>query len=407
MPDEGGLLRKNTQNVVFTIKNKKGIRIGDIMKKMKIHEFKCRLVIMLTMCFMMGGFFSIHSQAAEYSVSPLAAVLISGNGAEVFAQPDPATLVTILPGDVPVQITGVTGNGFYQVVVNENVYYMYAKALSTMAGTQAYTLTSIDAKAALVGNATTGEVIYSMQGDVSLPPASTVKMMTALLTLDAVAQGQLTLDTPLAVSPTAIAGMPGDASHVTPRLQAGESMSVLSLLECVLIESDCYACNVLAEAVAGSVDNFVALMNMRAAGLGCTGTVFVNTSGYPAPGQVATARSLFLVAREALKYPVFEAIVSLNTVDIPATNVTPVRSLHTTDQLITNSIYYNPYAFGIKTGSSNSSGLCFVSGARKDGKTVITVILGANTRLMTDGVRLKQQFAETNKLINIGLASAS
>lgn len=374
--------------------------------KRKWNRMKALFSVLMA-CMVLSCTFSLPVKANEFTVSPMSAVLISGNGAEVFAEPNPATLVTVLPGDLPVQITGVTNNGFYQVIVNQNIYYMYAKALSATTGTQAYTLTSIDAKAALAGDATTGEIIYNMQGDVSLPPASTVKIMTALLTLDAIAQGQLTLDTPLVVSQTAIAGMPGDASHVNPRLKTGETMSVLSLLECVMIESDCYACSVLAEAVAGSVENFVAIMNMRAAGLGCTGTVFMNPSGYPVPGQVATARDLFLITREALKYPVFEVIVSLNTVDIPATNLTEARSLHTTDQLITNSIYYNPYAFGIKTGSSNSSGLCFVSGARKNGKTVITVILGANTRLMTDGVRLKQQFAETNKLITIGLASAS
>ena len=91
--------------------------------------------------------------------------------------------------------------------------------------------------------------------------------MTVLLVMDAIAQGKIALDTPVMVSATALAGIPSDASHVSPRLKAGEVMNVLELLECVMLSSDCHACNVLAELVAGSVDNFIAMMNARAAAL--------------------------------------------------------------------------------------------------------------------------------------------
>ena len=177
------------------------------------------------------------AKATEYSVTPAAAVLYTGSGAEVFTQPDPTTLVTVLPGDLPLQVTGMTSNGYFQVVMDGGIYYVYGKALSAAAGTNAYKLTSIDAKAALVGDAATGQLIYAQNAYDRLAPASTTKIMTVLLVMDAIAQGKLALDTPVMVSPTALAGIPSDASHVSPRLQAGEVMNVLELLECVMLSS--------------------------------------------------------------------------------------------------------------------------------------------------------------------------
>ena len=75
-----------------------------------------------------------------------------------------------------------------------------------------------------------------------------------------------------------------------------------------MLSSDCHACNVLAELVAGSVDNFIAMMNARAAALGCTETNFVNTSGYPDPNHYTNAYSLFLITNEAYHYPVFRLL---------------------------------------------------------------------------------------------------
>ena len=181
-------------------------------------------------------------------------------------------------------------------------------------------------------------------------------------------------------------------------------MNVLELLECVMLSSDCHACNVLAELVAGSVDNFIAMMNARAAALGCTETNFVNTSGYPDPNHYTNAYSLFLITKEAYHYPVFQVIAAMPAAVIPATNMAPERSLETTNALMKASEYYNPYASGVKTGSAQSSGLCLVGAAKKNDTTVITVVLGAGNNLMSDGTRLKQQFSETNKLIEMGLA---
>lgn len=339
--------------------------------------------------------------AAEAVVVPAQGVLYTGEGAEVFLMPDPTTLLTVFPANMPVQVTGYTSNGFFQIYMEGATYYVHGEALSTLLNTRAYKLTSVDAKAALVGNAGTGEMIYMQNALDRLAPASTTKIMTVLLTLEAIKEGRLTLDTPVVVSASALAGIPNDASHVAPRLKAGEVMNVLSLLECTMIKSDCHACNVLAEAVAGSVSNFVALMNQRAAALGCIDTNFVNTSGYPDEHHYTNAFSLFLIASEAMKYDIYRNIILMTAVDIPATNLSGVRHIETTNELIKAGEYYNPFVLGGKTGSSSSSGLCLVTAAMKDDQYVISVVLGAGTNTMCNGKRVKQQFSETNKLLNI------
>lgn len=348
---------------------------------------------------------SVSANAAESKIIPLQAVLYTGEGAEVFAQPNTVSFVTSFPGNIPVQVTGQTENGFFQVMVSGTPYYIYSGALSMQQNTRAYKLTSIDAKAALVGDATTGQLLYAQNPLTRLAPASTTKIMTTLLTLEAIAQGRLSLDTPVVVSASALAGVPNDASHVSPRLQVGEVMNVLSLLECTMIKSDCHACNVLAEAVAGSVDQFVALMNAKAVALGCVDTHFVNTSGYPAPDHYTNAFSLFLIAQEAMKYDTYRTIIMIPSIEIPATNLSAARRIDSTNELIKAGSYYNPYAIGGKTGSSSSSGLCLVNAAIKDNKYVISVILGASNSVMSNGVKERQQFSETNKLLNLALAN--
>ena len=346
-------------------------------------------------------------QAAETTqpvVTPATGVLYTGAGAEIFAQPDPSTLAAVFPGDVPVQVTGMTNNGYFQILWQDAIYYVYGQALSAVTGTQAYKLTYVDAKAALVGDMNTGALIYAQGAMDRAAPASTTKIMTALLTLEAVAQGKLALDTPIMVTPTAIAGVPNDASHVSPRLQAGEVMNVMQLLECVMVKSDCHACNVLAEAVAGDVNTFGVMMNARAVQLGCVDTNFVNTSGYPADNHYTNAYSLFLMMKEAMKYPAFQTIINMPSVTVAATNLSPERTFASTDLLLLPGEYYNPYVIGGKTGTAKSSGACFVAAATKDGKSVISVVMGAGTKQMCDGSVKKQQFSETNKLLEIGLA---
>jgi len=339
----------------------------------------------------------------SYTVTDASAMAYAGDGAEVFAQPDPTTYVTSLAVNTPVQITGVTSNGFFRVSINGGTYFIFGQALSNIPNTTAYKLLSFNAAEALVGDATTGQIIYNQNGLTPMAPASTTKIMTALLVIEAIERGQISLDTPIVVSASALSNHPNDASHVNPKLQAGEVVNVYELLMATMLSSDCYACDILAEAVAGNVPNFVALMNQRAASLGCVNTNFVNTSGYPAKNHYSNAYSLFLIMKEALKHNMFRTIIATREYAMPATNMVPARTLSNTNALIQAGAYYNPNCIGGKTGTAKSSGSCLVSAGTKNGKTVIAVILGSGTHTMSTGVVTKEQFSESSRLINIGL----
>ena len=350
---------------------------------------------------------SLQAEAAYYSVTPISAVLLSCNGTEVFADADTTTFVKTLAVNTPVQVTGQTSNGFWQVSLDGATYYISQQALSAAANTTAIRFTSYDVNAALVANAASGKIIYSQGANDKLEPASTTKIMTALLVIEAIEAGQLTLDTPVLTSATAVASLPSDASHVEPRLQAGEILTVDQLLTAMMVSSDCQACNILAEAVAGSVSNFVALMNARATQLGCVNTNFTNPSGYPDKNMYTNAYSLYLITANAYAHPLFKQYFGMASAVLPATNMCAApRALVNTDALvIPGSAYYNPYVVGGKTGTANRAGQCLVTVASREGKTIITVVLGGKNRTMYDGTVKSSRYYETNRLIELGFAN--
>ena len=135
----------------------------------------------------------------------------------------------------------------------------------------------LNAKAALLVDANTGTVVYAKNEHQELYPASLTKIMTALLVLEAVDKGQLTMDQQLTATASALEGLSADGS--TANIQVGEIMTVENLLYCMLVVSANEACDILAEAVSGSVDAFVDAMNAKAQELGCKNTHFANPNG--------------------------------------------------------------------------------------------------------------------------------
>ena len=264
-------------------------------------------------------------------------------------------------------------------------------------------LGTVKAKAALLVDLNTMEVLYEQNADEALPPASTTKIMTALLVIEAVAAGELTLDENVVADSKLLSSVPWDASTVNPRLANGEIMTVRDMLYCIMLTSDCAACNVLADRVSGSVEDFVALMNSRAVELGCTDVNFVNTHGYPAEGHVASARSLFLITQAAMSYPDFAEIVSARSHTIPATNKNAERRVTNTNSLMVGASSYSYlYATGVKTGYSKSSGYCLVSTAEKSGRSLMAVILGAEKVADDEGKLIYEHFTESKRLLEWG-----
>lgn len=261
----------------------------------------------------------------------------------------------------------------------------------------------IMATEALVGNADTGEIIYNQNAFERVEPASTTKIMTTLLVLEAIERGQIGLDTEVTVTKSAIGTVQYDASHVNPRFKVGEKVNVFELLLADMVSSDCHSCNILGELVAGSVPAFADMMNKRAAELGCIDTNFVEPSGYPNENHYTNAYSLFLITKEAYKHDLFRMLIACPQIVIPDTNLSGARALENTNQLIAPGMYYNQYCIGGKTGTANKAGRCLVALGTKDGKTIITVVLGAQSVKTPDDISIDMRYFESNRLLKLGL----
>lgn len=253
-------------------------------------------------------------------------------------------------------------------------------------------------KAAIVVDGDNGEVLYELRGYEKVYPASITKIMTSLVVLEAVEQGELSLDTQVTASQQAVT-LPAGSSTATPPIQAGEIMTVESLLYCDLLPSANEACNILAEAVAGSNEAFVERMNAKAQELGMTNTHFTNPHGLHDPDHYTTAYEIYVMAKAAMEHELFREIVSTPTYTIPATNLNDERVLHSTNGLLSNwYVIGNTYskAIGIKTGSTGEAGRCVAAAAVDgEGRTFYCVILGSEMADTEQGNR----FAEASRLL--------
>ena len=231
-----------------------------------------------------------------------------------------------------------------------------------------------------VGNATTGELYYQYQSDMSYPIASTSKLMTCLLTMEAIAAGQLSLEQTVTVSEAAHAlSISGDG--VIP-LEIGQQITVQELLIGALLPSsnECALC--LAEAIAGSEGAFVSAMNQKALDLGLSQAVFFNSHGLPFYTQTPvpakcqnrmSAKDMFRMCSYLLKvYPQIKDITSMEKATLQSLNL----EVHNLNPLLRNI----PQVTGLKTGTTNKSGACLVTSLTVDNGTMkndlVVVVLG-------------------------------
>lgn len=254
-------------------------------------------------------------------------------------------------------------------------------------------------EAMLLVDANTGRMVYGKNEHEQMYPASLTKIMTALLVLEAVDSGQLSLDQQITATKSAMEGLAADGS--TAGIQAGEILTVEQLLQCMLIVSANEACNILAEQVSGSVDAFVDAMNAKAEALGCEGTHFVNATGLHDSQHYTTAWDLYLITKEAMKHEDFMRICDTARATIPATNLSEERNLYTTNYLIDTwrslgYIYSN--AHGIKTGSTDEAGHCLVSSATEGSLSFISVALGGPRETLADGEIRTYSFFDTREM---------
>ena len=258
------------------------------------------------------------------------------------------------------------------------------------------------AKAALLMDVETGTVVYAKNEHEELYPASLTKIMTALLTLEAIDEGKLTMDQELTATASALEGLASDGRSAG--IQVGETMSVRNLLYCMLVVSANEACDILAEAVSGSVSAFVEAMNAKAQELGCVNTHFANPNGLHDPQHYTSAWDMYLITAAAMEHEDFMTICDTANVVIPATNMSGERNYWTTNHLLSTWRvigYRNTEAHGIKTGSTDAAGHCLVSSAMRGSLHFVSVILGAD-RVEENGVGNIRSFSETTRMFNYG-----
>lgn len=253
------------------------------------------------------------------------------------------------------------------------------------------------AGAVILVNADNGDVLYGKNQNERMFPASTTKIMVALLALE-----NLELDEMVEATSSAISILP--PGHTNIGMLPGEQLSVRQMLYALLLASAGDCANVLGERISGSVDEFVRLMNTRALEIGMKNTNYMNASGAHDPLHYTTASDMALLAREAMKNETFREIVKTDVYIIPPTvEYTEERRLSNTNHLVSkkkSAKYFYKYAKGIKTGFTNDAKRCLVAAAEKNGVDLITVVLGAdvvNSQMM--------DFVDTANLFEYGFAN--
>ena len=216
-----------------------------------------------------------------------------------------------------------------------------------------------------------GQVLYAKDADVRRYPASTTKIMTALIVLE-----RCKLTDVVTVSSSDFTELGEDS--MMSGIKDGEQLTVKDLLACMLLPSGNDAAYVLARAAGGSWQQFVALMNAKAAELGCEDTHFANPCGLHNDNHYTTARDLCRIFEAALQNETFCEIAGSATWTLPATNANESRVLETTDYLIdtTSDAYADGIVTAGKTGYTLEGGKCLVVAAEKDGRHLAAVTLG-------------------------------
>jgi len=259
------------------------------------------------------------------------------------------------------------------------------KPVATPAG-----LSGVTANAAVLMDVATGDILFSKQAHKRLPPASTTKIMTAILGFELGRPDEV-----VTVSEKAAA-----VGESTIYLDPGEKITLYELITGALIRSGNDACVAIAEHIAGSEEQFVRFMNRKALALGAQNTNFVNTNGLPRQEHYSTAYDLAVMARYGLQIPQLQSITRQKETEIHFIEPDVFMDVKNTNKLLWN----YPYADGIKTGTTTAAGKCLVASATKEGRQLLVVVLNAPDRFGDAKKLLEWGFenTETVRLADVG-----
>lgn len=242
-------------------------------------------------------------------------------------------------------------------------------------------LEELSASSVILIEADTGNIVYEKNANQQLYPASTTKMMTAILAIE---NGRM--DDAVAIGVEA-AGTEGSSMN----LAAGDRLILKDLLYGLMLVSGNDAATAIAMHVGGSAAAFVGHMNEKARELGATSTHFVNSSGLPDPKHYSTAHDLAKIARYAYRNPLFRDLTATPSLVVNWLAPEKQMRLENTNELLTN---YSG-ATGIKTGYTESAGECLVASAERDGVTLIAAVMHAED---------ERRFAEAAKVLDYGFS---
>lgn len=262
------------------------------------------------------------------------------------------------------------------------------KAAETEAGSETVEATpasgtaslKLNAKGAILMEPQSGKILWEQEAHYRGYPASMTKLMTMIVAMDAVTNGQASLDDPVRTSERAESF--GGAEVF---LEEGETVPLEKMLIAIAVASANDASVAVAEHIAGSEEAFVELMNAKAKELGLKDTHFTNSHGLHDPNHYTTPYDMALIARYALKYP---KILEWTSIKRYTFRQDPLTILDTTNKML----YWYPGTDGFKTGYTDAAGLNLVSTVEKDGLRLIAVVMGVETP--------RGHFTESMKLYN-------
>lgn len=253
---------------------------------------------------------------------------------------------------------------FFTIIILSNLCYVYGN--NEIANISAEGVYLIDNK--------TNKVLYSKNENKKLYPASTTKILTAILTIE-----NTNLDEKVSASYDSVMSI--GEGYSSANINVEEELTVEQLLQVLIVHSANDAANVLAEHVGGSIDSFVSMMNTKLHELGLENSHFTNTYGKHDPNHYTTAHDLAFLFKYCMKNDTFRKIAGSASCAIPKTNKSANRLYKSTNELLNpNSSNYYPFLTAGKTGYTSQAKECLVSSAYKNDMELICVTLGSSNR---------------------------
>lgn len=258
----------------------------------------------------------------------------------------------------------------------------------------------IYSEAAILIESTTGKILYEKNIHEKKYPASTTKILTAIIAIE-----QCDLNEMATASQYAISSL--ESGYTKANIQVGESFTIGQLLDVLMLQSANEAATIIAEHISGSVQEFAKLMNKKAQEIGCLNSNFVNPNGVHNENHYSTAYDLAMIARYCMKNETFRSLANKMECTLPRTDLWQDEQVaehgernfkNTNNLLLKDNKYYYPYCIGIKAGFTTPAKNCLISASNKDGFETISVILHAE--LTEDG--LSARYLDTINLFEYG-----